>query len=403
MALVVVSLGLALLIAGRFDAEWLAIVKARSPYLFLQGWSIEDWSRALTGLLPLAAGAIVLDGPLRSASLSVLLATLAGWLMTLLGADLLHSVLVTQLQPWRIEWLSSAAGALLLPWVLAQLWSSTIERRGAALLLLGAFVFRTQDCAVPIGIAALALLNVTSLNPRHSRLIYVGACGVCALALLWRVASDVEFTDLHYLNATLPLWLRRAMSMAKDGTVLGALGAGVLWLADSRGRRISVTLICSAAIAASIGVMQFMLTDWLAQAYPPHRILSFDPWRVQVPPKAQVLWNESPLSAWALLRRPHYLSGLQSSGVVFSHAAALDLKQRADRLSSVINPASFLQWDFIGPSLPLDAQTLLMVCRLGVIEYMVTEADIGLVPMATLAARDDSKQDLKLYRCADPR
>jgi hypothetical protein len=113
-----------------------------------------------------------------------------------------------------------------------------------------------------------------------------------------------------------------------------------------------------------------------------------------------VLWTESPISAWVLLHRGSYLSGLQTSGMVFSRAAALELARRAKSLRSAVSPNVFLEWRDVGVGLSLSPQQLRSLCGLHAVKFLVSSADLGFAPAAELP-RNDGAHRLRLYRCAD--
>jgi hypothetical protein len=120
-------------IGGRFDGVWLALVKDRSPYLFLAHWTLDDWSRVGVTLSTLIVGALTLPGGrMRSLCRATLMTTIGGLGLTLIACDLLHLVLLTQLQPWRWQWLGTVAGALMLPPILGLRWRSGTAGRATA-------------------------------------------------------------------------------------------------------------------------------------------------------------------------------------------------------------------------------------------------------------------------------
>ena len=98
------------------------------------------------------------------------------------------------------------------------------------------------------------------------------------------------------------------------------------------------------------------------------------------------------LSTWVLLNRSSYISGLQSSGVIFSRESALELERRALALSEFVGPGNFLSWSSAGPHLSLSTTALQGICSLGRFGYLVTSADLGMQPVAVI-------DQLKLYAC----
>jgi hypothetical protein len=388
---------------GRFDDAWLALVTRRSPYLFLSHWQLDDWSRAGVTLATLIAGACTLpNGRGRTLCQVAGMTTVGGLVLTLVACDLLHLVLFTQLQPWRWQWLGTVTAAVMLPQILGARWQAGTGGRTLAVLLLAAWIFAVDEFAVVASLAAVASIGcLRRCSPRENSLVFWGACGLLAIAVVWRVASNLQFTDAYYLDAHIPLWLRRITSFAHDGFAPMAVIALAWWLAHEVRGRFGLTLIAVLAAAACVALLPQTWMRWTARQFPPHLAAQFAPWRETIPPAADVFWAESPLASWVLLSRPSYISGIQTSGLVFSRNAAMELKRRADTLSSVVPPQSFLEWAGVGPALPLSVQQLQGICRLAAFDFLVTSADLGIAPVASLPRETwPVSHGLRLYRCA---
>jgi hypothetical protein len=392
---------------GRFDAHWLALVQDRSPYLFMAHWQLDDWSRAAVTLATLGVGVRVLSiDRARTLSLIALATVLTGLALTVIGCDLLHLVLLTQLQPWRWQWLGTVVAALLLPEIVRVLWQDAAperqanERRTTALLLISAWVFATDVYALFAAIAALAALAwLRKLKPSEARWVLLGAGGLAMVALAWRVASNLEFTDAHYLDPSIPLWLRRASSFTHDGSVPIAAVALAFWLAPMRRGRAALVVLGGLAVAGCVASFPQTWNSWTRREFPPQQVARFSGFRERIPPGAEVFWPESPVAVWVLLHRPSYLSVIQTSGMVFSRRTALELERRADALGAAINSGSFMSWN-AGTALTLSPQQLMQTCATGEFTFLVTSADLGVDPVAEVPATSGStSRRIRLYRC----
>jgi hypothetical protein len=390
---------------GAFDGTWLSLVKDRSPYLFLSHWKLDDWSRAAVTLATLTIGTFTLpSGRMRSLCGAALMTTVGGLGLTWIACDLLHLVLFTQLQPWRWQWLGTVVAALLLPGILGLRWQAGTAGRTTALLTVAAWIFAVDEFAAVASLAAVASIEgLRRLNPREVRLVFWGAAGMLAIAVIWRVASDLEFTDSYYLDTHISEWLRRVMSFVHDGVAPMAVIAFTWWLARSATGRAG--LIALAALAVLAAAMCAVLLPrawetWSSRQFPPELAARFAPWREIIPPDAEVFWAESPLGTWLLLQRPNYLSAIQTSGLVFSRDAAIEMQRRAMALSSIVPPQSFLGWNNAGPGLMLSRQQLQGICRLAAFEFLVTSVDLGAEPAAFLPSKSGPvSKGLRLYRC----
>jgi hypothetical protein len=418
---------------GRFDQAWLTLVMDRSPYLFVKNWQLDDWARVAVAAVTLAAGLAASSGPAASGELAAssgpaassgrarklcmtaLLTLLVGIILSFIACDELHLVLFAQLQTWRWQWLGTVTAALLLPLILSLHWREGVGGRSTALLLACAWIFSSNVFALAAALAALGSLAWTPrLKAGEARLVFWGACGMLAIAILWRLASNLEFTDAHYLNPGIALWLRRAMSFARDGSALMALLilTGLLHRTSPRSGLVALGL---AALLSTAALLPFTWATWTQGEFPPSRIAQFAAWRERIPPGSNVFWPESPLDSWVLLDRPSYLSVLQTSGMVFSRNTAIELQRRALALASFVPQQTFLGWGSGGTNLALSPTQLRGVCGLAVFDYLVTSADLGLESVDAVAAvmppasslrasslpapLSTARPSLHLYRC----
>ena len=378
---------------GRLDADWLALASQRSPYLFLSSWQLDDWSRAVVTLTTLIAGSRILESRARLLCRAAAMTMIGGWALTWLACDTLHLTLFTQMQPWRWQWLATVTAALTLPLIVVGGWNRGTAGRTTALLLLSTWIFGVGEFALIACVTALLSLGFARLRPREVRLVFRGSCAVLAMAVAWRIATNLEFTDVHYMDAALPLWLRRAMSFAHDGFTPAALIGIAAW--TLHGPRVAggSRVFAALAVAVICVLLPFTWPAWSRQEFPRPQLARFTAWQEIIAPDDDVFWAESPLSSWVLLNRPNYISGLQTSGMIFSRVSAMELQRRALALSSAVAPATFLSWSHAGAHLSLSPDELQGLCRLAAFNYLVTNADLGMQPVAVL-------DKLKLYRCA---
>jgi hypothetical protein len=101
------------------------------------------------------------------------------------------------------------------------------------------------------------------------------------------------------------------------------------------------------------------------------------------------------------LQRPSYISVAQSSGVLFSRAAALELQHRAQTLSSVVPVSAYLDFSGNGAGTGPAADQLERACATSAFEFLVTGARLSWPPVAQLPPTAwRSSGGLRLYRCS---
>jgi hypothetical protein len=386
---------------GRFDATWLSLVQARSPYLFLSGWSSDSWSRAADSITTLLLAAWILPtGRARSLARITLVVVAGGFALTFVACDLLHLVLFTQLQPWRAQWLSSAVAALLLPMTVTSLWAAGPSRRATAIMLASAWIFSAGEFVlIASGAALLNQLVASRVSANEAKLLFLGACCMAFIAVVWRVATNLQFTDSHYVDLHASLWLKRTIGFCRDGAAPMAIICGAWWLMRSM-RRVAGPLIICLVLLAAAAIGPTLFAQWTYREFPAALILEYEPWRQRIPPSAEVLWPESPLFAWIVLQRPSFLSTAQSSGMVFSRATALELQRRADQLKNFIPPESSLDWSSTGPLPERSVEQLQGICDLGAFDFLVTNVVLNRDPVASpIGKSSHDRKSLKLYEC----
>jgi hypothetical protein len=192
------------------------------------------------------------------------------------------------------------------------------------------------------------------------------------------------------------------MSFARDGSVPLAL-IGLTWyLAAGRRRLPALIAVGVASLAGLLALAPHVWAMWTAPSYSPAAIADFAPLRRQIPAGSDVFWPEAPAAAWALLGAPSYLSVVQTSGMVFSRASAVELERRAVALQSAISPGAFMGWDSAAEHMNLSREQLTQACDTGEFPYLVTHVDLGRGSEADLPTGHPPR-NLHLYRCPAPR
>lgn len=389
---------------GSFDPAWLAIVRARVPYVFLAHESRDDWGRAAVPLATLAIGTIVLVEQRARLLCQVALGTaLTGLVLSLVACDLAKLVLFTQLQPWRWQWLGVATAALLLPAIAAAAWRRSDAGKIAMALLAAAWLFGSDEPALltsAAAVAALALERYAAHRP-EPRLFVYGAVGLALIALVNRTASNLLFLDVHYADPQIPLWIREMTSLTCDGSAPVALGLLATWLADRRRSISALAILGVLAAATCVALFPDAWRRWTQQRFPTVLVAQFAPWRELIPSGTAVFWSEAPLETWVLLRRPSYISVAQASGVLFSRTSALEMQHRAQTLSSVVPTSAYLDFSGNGAGTGPTAEQLERACATSAFEFLVTGARLSWQPVAQLPPTVwHPSGGLRLYRCS---
>jgi hypothetical protein len=400
---------------GRIDPTWLALIEHRSPYLFLADWSLEDWGRTAVCLATLCVGSVALppdvalplDDALkpsaertRRLARVALLTGLGGLALTLVACDWLRLALLTQLQPWRWLWLTTVVAALLLPAIALTCWRAGLPGKTAVALLVTAWVFGSGIFALVSAALAVATPLLRRLRPQEARLVLYGAGALLLIATSLRIAGNLLFAEVFYLDPRTPLWIREVASLIHDGTLPVAIILIAVLLASRPRGTPGLVVLAGVSAASLLVLLPEVWAAWSQQKFPSVMQAQFAPWRALIPPGKEVFWSESGPEAWVLLERPSYLSVIQTSGLVFSRAAALEMQGRAQALSAVVPPAAFLDFSGGGAGIGPTRAQLERVCASGAVDFVVSGVPLGWAPLATLPREVwRPSGGLRLYRC----
>ena len=390
---------------GTFDPDWLALVRERSPFLFLSDWYVDDWGRNAIPLATLVVGTVVLaEERARVLCRTVLFAALTGLALTLVAGDGAKLVLVTQLQPWRWLWLAVTVAALLLPAIAAAGWNRSLAGRITVALLAAAWWFESDLTALVSSLMAVTSLALNRCSDRRElRWALYGAFALAAIALVYRVATNLEFQQLYYMDWHTPLWIRLTSCVASGGTLSMAVMLGAAWLTRYRHGTAALTALAAVLIAVCLGQVSDSWGRWSANRFPPAAIDALAPWRALLPPDAEVFWSEEPLATWELLQRPSYISVVQSAGNLFSRTTAMELVRRVQGLKDVVPPRAFFDFDVLqGAGVAPSPEQQEAVCAAAPSLFLVASGPMRWAPIARVSrAMRHSLGALALYRCSD--
>lgn len=304
-----------------FDAEWLALLRARTSYLFLTQAPVSFWVDLLLRGAILLVAARQSEGRLRAFLRAILVASAGGVAVSLLFADLWPSILITQLQPWRV---------LFIPAVLAPAAIVLIaaDPRNRLVPPLFACAYMTRDAALISVFFSLGALAF------HMRPALAGPRPARVEALLWITAAAawVSFDLLHV--AALAGVFERAPQGAFQWIYLWTLRPFSLPLAvlclllAFRGPALRPWLAVTAAVVAGLcAVLRFDDRTPVDVAIETRQASAW----AQLLPQGEgpVLWLGVGKEPWYWLGRPNWAAPVQASSIVFSRDLAMAWGARA--------------------------------------------------------------------------
>jgi hypothetical protein len=415
-----VSLGTALLAPigplRSFDAAWLDRVYANG-YLFMSQWSIRDWSHFCVPAGVLIVGVLASHAPVaRKLCGASLLTAAAGIFATLIFCDLLHVVLLTQMQPWRWLWLAQVMAVLLLPLIVLDCWRIDLLGRAAVVLLASAWALRNLPASPGIVLAAIvcAASAARLKDWRYARLISIGCNALLVLALLIdllpHALQGIDPLAPSSFSGRLVQWMG---VWAGDGLPYVLILGVVCWLGTRRQVSLGATLLAAAAIFVCV-LAPAGWHSWTTYEYTPALRARYAPWREVIPTNAEVFWATSPVSVWYLLERADYWSPPQSAGDIFSREKALETQRRALSVLSALDGAGQRHPPDSDRNSPwyraphqarpenLDTPAAAAVCADSALSFIVSRVALGPTMYPEIIPNpEEPVRHLWLYRCAD--
>ena len=312
----------------RYDNAWWAMVKEFDRHVLVTRWEYLDWQSAAVDVVILWLALRHAGERLRDLIIGTLWATGGLLVVAIVGVDLMHDVLLTGLQLWRVLWITHLFTLLCLPTVALGYWREGPRGRLIASAACAALI--AVGASFAMGWILVLWLIATAFLQRHatpiSSLIYRMALGAAIAAIavvtlvesvmtLRRIAANPELEAITHpalVLLTLPalalafaaiimVVMRRLPTPACVALVLGTLAVGLFnW--DQRG-------------AWSVEIESAMF-----KTHPFDRDMS---------PTAQVYWSgEQMFTNWMLLKRPTYMSPDQGAALLFNRATAMEFQRR---------------------------------------------------------------------------
>jgi hypothetical protein len=320
-----------------YDAQWFQATLIANDIVYVSNWTLADAVAALAhaGLLWWACRGSTT--PFARLGRAAVVAAPILCLASFIGADLLHDVLITQLQLWRVTWILDLLALASLPVLLLREWHKGAKGRCAAIAVFVAAY--ALDDWIPTGwlFACWALLALAfsaskaEVKPAILNLANVAtvlaAAGV--VALQWLNATQQLAVHHQGMKLAEPLSIPFTLPLV---TLPVAVGLMAFW---GRGGAARVLAVLVAA-----GLLAISATHW-DQRTPWARYVESarpgtHPFDAFIAPDAQVYWHEDTAAAWVLLERANFISSSQTSGLLFNRATAMTALQRVPALLSVL-------------------------------------------------------------------
>jgi hypothetical protein len=318
------------------DPAWLAVINIRDSFCFIANWGFYIWL-PIASATALCVNALLIANPAeRRLLLACLITGWGGIVVSLIGGDLLHNVLILDAQLWRSFWPAGIVSYFFLPAILRNTcWRGPVFfinaqffwRLALIWLLITSFSNSLLLIAAPLAVLA-AITGIyehkthNSLPPAAGMLFAGLAFGLSALGLfgLYLAARDPYFRQDYLIISLITV-------LPAIYLLLVSLGIAKL-PRQLNVRAFSLTATC---LILFISISQWdHRTDWLKYldhtSTPPPDLVS-----LLAPAGGQIYWEGSATGTtdlWYLLQRPDYFSCDQGTGTLFSRQTAMVYQAR---------------------------------------------------------------------------
>ncbi|MBI3350726.1 MAG: hypothetical protein HY020_26455 [Burkholderiales bacterium] len=394
-----------------FDPYWWSMVSS-NPYLLMRNWTAVDLSTLVLDLAVLIAVTRLRPPDAWTRLIYAVIATTAAFIgLAALGVDLLHSVLLTQLQLWRAHWIAHLLAVALSPWLLSALWKRDGLWKVSACAL--GLALLNSHIGTDHGLIALTLWGVSSLAawrlPRVTRPTVWLACACILLAMVGLSAHQLHGL-LHEQAWQAPdaSWSDRFIKFAAFPLIAAPCFAAILVL--GRRRRSAWLALVLSALLLMASLMCWDQRSDLARtidsaARSPH------PFASRMPTEATVFWPNELAPVWGLLDRPSHYSQQQGAGVLFNRDTALIFGPRRDIYRSITedqarcSTGARLARDrkaLASCDMPAPKRLTALCDQHDAPDFLVLRGQLPLPPLATWQppAKRDLPQTYALYACS---
>jgi hypothetical protein len=377
------------------DAAWSAVVKERSQFLFLQLWSVRDWTTNARPLIYLAFTSIAVpEERIRKLCTAAAIVGISGLAVALIGSLVGPVAILVQGQAWRWLWITVFVGALLLPVTTLQVWRD--EKCGSlcAILLVLGWALPAAEGTACVSLALLCWATRAHLGPPLVPYLRCAAVALGVGVVFWILTkSRAVISDAASDSAPM------ALGSAKIHDIFGlrdsaALFSALVWYSVRGSRTIWVPAVLSVlllALSISVWPVAFRQSHTFASAADISEVAD---WANAIPTTSTVLVapaHDVGAFVWFTLGRPNYLAVDQSAGVVFSRTTALEVQRRSQVLLPLMDP----NWKILSslrarsgnehkvdaPTRPLTSKSLVQVCADPELGFVISPENVGFRPL----------------------
>ncbi len=320
------------------DPLWMSILRERSRYLFPSLWPRDSFGPIAAQLVAVVVAGSLSSDRTRALFWGIASLSVGGLAVSFLLGDSIPSLLVTQLQFWRVLWLLAVLGNAALVVAAVRLWSGGPPGRTTLALL--ALTWLTSAEAPLASVLAAVTFGAQALACRGE------FPAISARTLRWAAATvaGVALAGALQSAAALDAFVRSALVQGGEVTWSAIVNSEVLIIpvvAILIGTTFATRRGLTGRARVAVGVMlvaislpgmllwdsrtsERRLTESAADAATVQAMIG--------PGPGEVLWVDDDSEAWFVAGRPSFMSTVQAGPILFSRDLALAWHSRTEML-----------------------------------------------------------------------
>ena len=319
-----------------FDPAWLAIVRLRDYFCFITQWGIGIWLPVCNTFAIAALGLSLAKPNERRFLFAVLVVSIGGFAVSLVGGDFLHNVLIVDTQTWRAAWLLAVVAHLFVGPALLRIkkhgqstFTNAVFLVVFALCLLALSGFIPQLCVVSAPMAVIAWLVTAWEHQRQHKIptiiqflvfLCVGLISAITIIFVYLAMVQLAQTPIAFLQTARGITLTFFALIALLFYLTSSTRVHKLIIRPYPMLFIAVTLVALAGFSWDQRSPWTKFVD--TTATPPVALTSL------LPGNSPIYWEGDVTVPWFVLKRASYFSCDQGTGVLFSRGTAINYQRR---------------------------------------------------------------------------
>ena len=315
------------------DSQWYRLTLQRSPFIECTTWDIADWTPVIFSASVLFTGWLAAEGKLKKIFFAVIVTSVVGIALNIIGVTLLKNILLMQIQTWRWLWLLQWFTYFAFAWFAGSYWKRSESARAMILVLICAWSMRDH---AGVWIAPFATLlwawRIRRGNEQKlPRLVWLGVYMLLLQSATWFVLNiQLNFRWAEFFQDQ-ETWEQTFFRWGSGVIIVPLFFVIRHFFKDSQ-----VIWILSSIITGIAFLIVLSAWDKRQPASFPRQgsnVEEFAEFRRIIPENSIVYWEDNnALNVWLLLERSSYISETQTAGIVFNRQTALEALRRAENI-----------------------------------------------------------------------